>query len=151
MESTTLNEEELLSDQFEKAVDEYGETFGSEEKREALLNFLQNNDCREMISKCVDGDYISNAFVATGFCNHPDLLQTFLDHGVNVDIKNNLGWTALMYASMNDNKEIVQLLLDHNVDTDLKDKYGRTALELAKTQEIKEMLQNHVNTSYVLK
>jgi len=33
----------------------------------------------------------------------------------------------------------------------LKNNQGKTALDMAKTEEIKEMIQNHINTSYVLK
>ena len=40
MESTTLNEEELLSDKLDKAVVEYYHSRGSEEKRVALLHVL---------------------------------------------------------------------------------------------------------------
>ena len=146
---------------------------------------LQNNDCREVISKCVDGDRLSDAFVCAGNKNHTDILQAFLDHGMNINIKDEYGDTALMcasrfgseksvtfllnqnanpniqdsddgnnaliYASYNGYKGIVQLLLNHNVDIDLKTNFGQTALDYAKTEEIKEMIQNHVNTSYVLK
>ena len=56
-----------------------------------------------------------------------------------------------MCASQYGHKEIVQLLLDFNADIDLKDNKGKTAFDLAETEEIREMIQNHVNTSYVLK
>jgi len=56
-----------------------------------------------------------------------------------------------MFASSCGYKEIVQLLLDHNADINLKTYNGKTALDLAQTKEIKEMIENHVNTSYVLK
>ena len=97
------------------------------------------------------GDHLSNAFANAGGFNHLDILQVFLDHGMNVDIKNQNGATALMWSSINGRQEIVQLLLDHNSNVDLKNIHGKTALDLARTQEIKEMIQNHVNTSYVLK
>ena len=151
MESSTLNEEELLSRQLKMLVDEYFLLFGNEEKRQDLLQFLQINDCRELISKCFDGDSLSNAFVLGGGRKHLDILQAFLDHGMNVDTKNHHGWTALMYASSYDSKEIVQLLFDHNANIDLKNNIGKSAIDLAKTDKIKEMIQNHVTTSYVLK
>ena len=169
---------------FYNAVLDYNEYSSREEIRQSFLQFLQNNDCRELIAKCVDGDNISNAFALTGWRNHPDILQAFLDRGMNIDIKNQYGWTALIAASshgleesvrllLNHNanvdiqgdygwtalmrasyfsrKEIVQLLLDHNAGITLKDKNGKTALDLARNKEIKEMIQNHVNTSYILK
>ena len=115
------------------------------------MQFLQSNDCREIIAKCVDGDNLSTAFVHAGANNHLDILQAFLDQGIYVDIKNRICYTALMYVSMRGHKEIVQLLLNHNADIDLKNKDGKTALDYAQTEKIKEMIQNHVNTSYILK
>ena len=184
MEISSLNEEEVLRDKLETAVEEYFENPDDVKNRKKLLKVLENNECREVISKCVDGDSLSNAFANAGGFNHLDILQAFLDHGMNVDIKDKYGWTALMNACVCGNqelvrlllnknanpnahnsdgwtplmsttyyghREIVQLLLDYNADIDLKDGKGLTALDVAKTQEIKEMIQNHVNTSYVLK
>jgi len=167
----------------EQAADEYSRKFWEDETQEKLLQVLQNNDCRKLVSKCVANDNLANAFVCSSRQNHIEILQSFLNKGISVDVKNRdddtalirasttghkgsvqllldhnantdlqnyYGFTALMCASRYDHKEVVQLLLDHNVDTDLKTINGNTALDLA-TEEIKEMIQNHVNTSYVLK
>ena len=56
-----------------------------------------------------------------------------------------------MCASQYGHKEIVQLLLNRGANIDLKNEDGQTALDYAKTDEIKEMIQNHINTSYILK
>ena len=184
MESSALNEEELLSDKLGKASEEYFKESWLDLKRQNLLQFLQNNDCREVISKSVDDDIFSNVFTIAGIRNHPDILRALLDNGMNVDSKcrdgntaltfscmegyedsvrllcdrhanldhqNKTGMTGLMFASSRGNKETVQFLLDHNADINLINKFGKTALDLADTDAIKEMLQNHVNTSYVLK
>ena len=123
----------------------------NEVNRQNFLEVLQNNDCREIIANCVDGDNLANSFVRAGARKHVDIMQAFLDHGMNIDVKNRNGWTPLMNASYYRHKDIVQLLLDHNADIDLKNNEGETAPDWAKTDEIKEMIQNHVNTSYVLK
>ena len=184
MEPSTLNEAELLFDELERVAEEYCKNAQAEKNRQALVKFLQNNDCREMIAKCVDGDSFSSAFVGACSRNHPDIFQAFLDQGMNADImdhngstalieastnvreesvqlllnhnsrpnvQNRSGWTALMWASCFGSKNIVQLLLNYGADIDLKNKEGYTALDFARTQEIKDMIQNHVNTSYVLK
>ena len=149
MASSTSNEEELLSDKLEKVADEYnGDAW--DEERQALLQVLQNNDCREVIARCVDGDVLTDAFVFSAALNHPDILRAFLDQGISVDGKNQYCNTALI-ASNDGSREIVKLLLDHNADIHLRNNDGKTALDLAQTEEIKEMIQNHVNTSYVLK
>ena len=181
MESLKANE---LSEKLEKALDEYDKTPGSKVKRQALLEFLKINDCRELISKSVDGDKVSNAFTLAGMKNHPDILQAFLDRGMNIDNKNehgntalmfasidcrvelvkllldqnanpdiqdNNGWTALLIASQVGHTKIVQLLLDHGADIDLKSNFNFSAHSLAATKKIKKMIENHVNTSYILK
>ena len=183
MESS-FNVEGSLSNNLEKVVVEYCGTVGSVEKRQALLTFLQNNDCREVVAERVDGDNVAYAFAQAAIWNHVDILKELLNRGLNVNIENEFGWTALLCAcdcgneesavlllqnnanvdfqdssgwtalisaSNWDRKNIVQLLLDHNADVDLKNNEGKTALDVAKTGEFKEMLQNHVNTSYVLK
>ena len=183
MESA-LNEEELLNDKLRNVATAYFYNPYNEEERQALILFLQNNDCRELIAKCVDGDTISESFVCAVSDNHVDILQAFFDQGMNVDIKNFRGNTALIGAIANGceesarllldlnancdlqdengdtalisasnfgHKELVQLLLNHGADIDLKNNDGDTALDLAISEEIEEMIQNHVNTSYVLK
>ena len=151
MESSSLNEEELLWAQLDMASADYNKFRNDEYKKQVLLQFLQDNDCRKAISKCKDGDNFAVSFTRGCLRNHIDILQAFLDHGIKVDVKDDDCDTALMCASNQGYKEIVQLLLEHNADIDLKDNFGQTALELASTEEIEEMIQNHVNTSYVLK
>jgi len=185
MESTTLNEGEVLSDKLEKAVRSYDLSFfDSEKKQQNLLHVLQNNDCRGIIAKCVDGFDFSKGFTCAVARNHPDVLKAYIEQGMNVDVKNEYGrtaltlacmngfehlarlllsyhanpnvqnndsWTALMWASSYGFKDIVQLLLDHDADVTLRDNDGRTASDLSENKEIQEMIQNHVNTSYVLK
>jgi hypothetical protein len=52
--------------------------------------------------------------------------------GVDVNIQNNLRWTALTYASFYDHKDVVRALLNHEgVDVNIKDSYGFTALMYA--------------------
>ena len=141
MESSALNEEGLLCGELEKAAEEYYDSNGSEEKRQTLLQFLQTNDCREMIAKCVDGDKLSKAFVFAGLRNHLDILHDFFDQGINVDIKNRYQNTAFMLASMNGHQESVRLLLNHNSNIDCQDRDGWTALMLASVNGHKEIVQ----------
>ena len=181
MESTSLNEAELLRDELKLVLFEYNIS-RSEEKRQNLLQLLQNNNCREIIVNDTKSVILSQAFVHAAGRNHVDILQAFLCHNINIDIneldtaliraskynqkesvelllnrnanpdlQDIYGKTALMYATRNRQKEIVQLLLNYNADTELIDNRGRTVLNLGLTEEIKEMLQNHLTSSYVLK
>ena len=59
-------------------------------------------------------------------------LNQLLDSGANVNLKDNDGWTALMYAvRYSENLECTESLLDAQADIAAKNKYGSTALVLA--------------------
>ena len=62
-----------------------------------------------------------------------EILQFFLDRGVNVHASDHDGNTALMHACQTNNLEIVQLLLAAGVDVHARDKKQRTALHYAVT------------------
>jgi len=136
--SLTLNKEELLCDQLEKTALEYCQTL-KETNRQNLLQVLQNNDCHKVVAKCVDGENISNAFVCAGYKNHLDILGAFLDRGMNVDIKNQYGDTALIQATRNE--ESVRLLLNQSGNVDIQGDSGRTALMRASYYSCKEIVQ----------
>ena len=117
--SSTLNEEELLFDELEKAVVEYFES-DEQRKRRNLLKVLRSNDCRETIVKCEDGDKISNAFVWAGYKNHSDILKCFLDRGMNVNIKDQDGDTALILTCNSGCISIVKKLLENHANPDVQ-------------------------------
>ncbi len=48
-----------------------------------------------------------------------------------IDHQDNLGYTALMYASINGHVEIAKLLLENGADPTIKNNDGKTALILA--------------------
>ena len=135
------SKEKLLSDKLEKLAVEYIYSNGEVEKRQNVLQILQDNDCRELIGKCVDGDKFANASTYASYRNHVDLLQAFLEYGINVDVKDRNGFTALIYACGNGHKEIVRLLLNYNTNPDLRNKHGWTALMSASYQGHKEIVQ----------
>ena len=140
MESSTLNEEELLGVKLRKFSEEYFVN-PSHDNRENLLQLLQNNNCREVIVKCVDGDDMSNAFVCAGWQNHPDIFRAFLNQGMNVDIKNAEGNTALIEACDDGHEEIVRLLLNHNANPDVSNNCETTALMRASYNGHQEIVQ----------
>ena len=146
----TSSQNNVLYNKFENAVIEYYQ-FGSEEKRQMLSQILRNNDCCDIVAKSTDNSDLCSAFICCSYKNHSEILQAFLDCGININTKNKNGWTALMCASQYGHKEILQLLLNRGANIDLKNEDGQTALDYAKTDEIKEMIQNHINTSYILK
>ena len=64
-----------------------------------------------------------------------------IENGADVNIKNNYGITALIYAAEHGNLEIVKYLVEKGANVNIKDNHGRTALDLAETEEIKKVLR----------
>ncbi|KAI2503226.1 hypothetical protein MHU86_11249 [Fragilaria crotonensis] len=69
-------------------------------------------------------------------------------HGLNVNTKNDHGYTALICASSKGHLEVVRMLLNYNgVDVNVKDKHGKTALDVARDLEhdaVARLLEEHM-------
>ncbi|MEE2993560.1 MAG: ankyrin repeat domain-containing protein [Gemmatimonadota bacterium] len=59
---------------------------------------------------------------------HIEIVKLLLDHSADVNIKNNVGNTALIDGSRGGHLGIVRLLLNHDQDVDVKNNAGDTAL-----------------------
>ena len=118
---------------FMNAVLDYNDYSRSDNIRENLFQFLEKDAFQAIINECKEGDYLANAFVCAGACNHVDILQAFLNHGMNIDIRNQHGSTALSFSSFMGNKESVHFLLNLRANPDIQDKHGWTALTEAST------------------
>lgn len=55
-------------------------------------------------------------------------VRELLDAGADVDIKDNDGWTALMWSAYQGHSDTARLLLDAGADVDIQDNNGWTAL-----------------------
>ena len=62
---------------------------------------------------------LCDAFVKAASRNHTDILKALLNHGMDANIKNRDGWTALIEASCKGNDESIRLLLNYHVDLNL--------------------------------
>ena len=72
--------------------------------------------------------------------------RRLLDDGVNPNIQDGRGNTALIWASTKGHTEIVKLLLDHDADLDIEDNFGYTALMRASGNDrtdIVNLLESH--------
>lgn len=58
-------------------------------------------------------------------------VKLLLDHGANVNLQTDRGWTLLHTAAYYGHVDLVQLLLDYGADVNSKNKKGRTPLHLA--------------------
>ena len=60
-----------------------------------------------------------------------DMVRSFLDNGANIEIKNEVGATPLIFASAKGQKEVVALLLDKGANVNAKTTTGITPLMAA--------------------
>ena len=82
-----------------------------------------------------DRVYIGNTPImyAAMFSSTPEIVQLLLEHGAEIDARDNNGWTPLMLAAgFSSTPEIVQLLLDQGGDALAKDSDGNKAIDHAK-------------------
>lgn len=71
-------------------------------------------------------------------------VEICLGDGIDLAIRNNMGWTALMVAVMFGKKEVVRLLLKKGIDVNVQSFSGLTALKMAeysKNEEIARLLK----------
>jgi ankyrin repeat protein len=62
---------------------------------------------------------------------HIDIVKSLLANGVDINEKDDFGWTALMWAAFKGDRETVKLLINHGADVNIKTFFG-TAQTLAK-------------------
>ncbi len=112
--------------------------------QQRLLQILQNNDhCRDIFEACMNEEVLIKAFTCASSNNLVDLLQVFFDLGMNVNVKDQRGSSALLNASSNYHEESTQWCLDHDANVDIQDEKGMTSLMYAveaDEDEITEML-----------
>ncbi|CAH1796515.1 unnamed protein product [Owenia fusiformis] len=58
-------------------------------------------------------------------------LSLLLKGGVNIDMKNEKGWTALMFAARNGQIPTIKLLMENGCDVNLMNATGQTAVDIA--------------------
>lgn len=66
--------------------------------------------------------------------NPMKLMQYFLDHGWDINLKDEEGYTTLMDASIGGRKEVVEWLLAHGAKKELQDQEGHSAADHAKAK-----------------
>ncbi len=77
---------------------------------------------------------------------HAGVIQNFLEHGVDLTVKDTDGTTVLNIASIGGHVEMVRILLEHGLDATMQAKDGTTSLHMASTAghvEVARLLLEH--------
>lgn len=90
----------------------------------ALLDKIKNIDY-------VDKDGYSLLIAVAAFLDSREVVIKMLNRNFEVDFQNNQGYSPLMLASRNGNKESVKVLLENKANIDLQNCEGKTALHFA--------------------
>jgi hypothetical protein len=80
------------------------------------------------------------AIVAAAFKSNIRLVKLLLQQNANVNLANEEGVTALMYATLNHDVELVKILLDAGAVPSQKSKWGQSAVLYAKQYEYLDLL-----------
>ena len=72
-----------------------------------------------------------------------ELIKQLLAEGMDVDVTDKEGMTALYRAAHNDQKETVSLLLNEGANVNIRDKFGNKPLDATLNDSIANMLRKH--------
>lgn len=104
-----------------------------------LTNFAKNKYANKAVAKKqISKDELLIYSAKKGIL---DLLVLSLCNGANINYKDSNGFTALIAAVVNNDKEIVELLVSKGADIKAKTNLGNTALTLAEKWELKEIVK----------
>ena len=89
---------------------------------------------------------LSDEFIEAARMGNISIIEQYIQNGYDVNIQDEIGFTALIFAARHRRKEIVELLLDAGANVNIKNAFGDTALIEAlddNIKEIVEMLENY--------
>jgi len=92
--------------------------------------FLRSLD--ETLNKKESRDQRNGVFLETVKSNNTEAARNILSDGIDINVTDSLGNTALIYAAMNDNIPLVRLLLAYGANPHLKNNKGRSAMDAAR-------------------
>ena len=118
----------------------------AEARRTAFLDAVQHADIAQIESMAGQGFDVNTGneagvtplIVAAGM--NVDVCKVLIGKGARVNAKTSGGYTALMSAALNGQKEIVKLLLDSGADPAPKDSSNRTGIKYAQEKNHKDIV-----------
>ena len=99
-----------------------------------IIKLLINNRADVTIQRTNDG--WTPLMEATGIYNNKiEIMQLLIDSGANINVQDSLGYTPLMWATLQEDLEAVKLLVNSGADISIENNRGDTAIDLAITYE----------------
>ena len=77
--------------------------------------------------------------MALSIDNKIEKIKKILDDGAEINLQNNKGYTALIYASNFGREDVVKLLLERGADKNIATANGKDALYFAKDNKFKSI------------
>ncbi|KAJ2081863.1 hypothetical protein H4R24_002020 [Coemansia sp. RSA 988] len=114
---------ELLSQQFARTA--------SNGDVNALESMWRTCNGLEWIDIDYRDDQGSTPLICTSCFGHTHIAELLLGYSASVNLQDNSGWTALMWATTNHNEELVRVLLERGASSSVKTARGHTAINIA--------------------
>jgi hypothetical protein len=86
-----------------------------------------------------------HVFLSACECGDIGVVKNYIKSGGDVNVKDNNGYTPLMFACLCGNEEIVEMLLNAKCDVNAKSIFGKTAFNFIRNIKIKSMLKQFVD------
>jgi ankyrin repeat protein len=91
----------------------------------ASVNFKNKIECTSLIELAKQSHRFRKQCVHS---NYKQIVECLLEQRIDVDSRDSLGNTALIYASKSGDEDLVELLIHYGANLDLKGQFGNTAL-----------------------
>jgi len=82
---------------------------------------------KEMI-RCLLANGPDTTIVEASKNGHIDIVKTLIEKGVDINTKDDYGYTSLSYAALKGHSEVVDLLIEYGADINARNHWGGTAL-----------------------
>lgn len=82
---------------------------------------------KEMI-RCLLANGPDTTIVEASKNGHMDIVKTLIEKGVDINTKDDYGYTSLSYAALKGHAEVVDLLIEYGADVNGRNHWGGTAL-----------------------
>ena len=111
---------------------------------ERLFNASIDGDdtrVRELLAAGADPDKYKDSDCDTALLEaaargRESIVSILIQHGADLNIQDDNGWTALHYAAANERNEITEILIKAGADLNIQNNEGKTPIQAAENMEV---------------